>query len=80
MKTALRNMLKVARRFVLRFQMRSLEAHVDGCDECLACVRDPVVCMQIKLSRSVSCRELAWVRAEYNATFELGVRRVWDLA
>lgn len=80
MKTIIRNTLTAARRMALRFQMHCLLAHIDGCDECLACVRDPVVCMQIKLSRSIACRELAKVRAAYNATFQPGVRRVWDLA
>ena len=80
MKTVIRNTLTAARRMALHFQMRSLESHIDGCDECLECVRDPVVTLRIKVSRNISCRELARVRAAYNATFEPGVRRVWDLA
>ncbi len=80
MKTVIRNTLTAARRMALHFQMRSLESHIDGCDECLACVLDPLLVMRIKVSRNISCRELAKVRAAYNATFEPGVRRVWDLA
>lgn len=80
MKTAIKTTWTAFRRMALRFQMRCLLAHIDGCDECLACVRDPVVCMQIKLSRSIACRELAKVRAAYNATFKPGVRNVWRTA
>lgn len=77
MKTALKTTWTAARRLALRFQMRSLESHIDGCDECLECVRDPLMVMRIKVSRGISCRELAKVRAEYNATFRPGVRSVW---
>ncbi len=80
MKTVIRNTLTAARRMALHFQMRSLESHIDGCDECLQCVRDPVVCLQIKLSRNIACRDLAKVRAAYNATFQPGVRNVWRTA
>ncbi len=80
MKTAIKSTWIAARRMALRFQMHCLLAHIDGCDECLECVRDPVVCMQIKLSRSIACRELARVRAAYNATFAPGVRNVWRTA
>ena len=80
MKTVIRNTLTAARRMALHFQMRSLESHIDGCDECLECVRDPVVTLRIKVSRNISCRELARVRAAYNATFQPGVRNVWRTA
>lgn len=80
MKTVIRNALAVARRIPLRCQMRSLESHIDGCDECLECVSDPLTVMRIKVSRSISCRELARVRAKYNATFAPGVRNVWRTA
>jgi hypothetical protein len=80
MKTVIRNTLTAARRMALHFQMRSLESHIDGCDECLQCVRDPVVCLQIKLSRNIACRELARLRAEYNATLPPGKRAVWGWA
>ena len=80
MKTIIRNTLTAARRMALHFQMRSLEQHIDGCDECLACVRDPLIVMRINVSRNISCRELAKVRAAYNATFKPGVRNVWEAA
>ena len=78
--TVARNMRTDTKRKALHVQMRCLESHIEGCDECLECVRDPVVTLRIKVSRNISCRELARVRAAYNATFEPGVRRVWDLA
>lgn len=80
MKTAITATWTAARRMALHFQMRSLESHIDGCDECLACVRDPLIAMRIKVSRNISCRELAKTRAAYNATFRPGVRNVWEAA
>ena len=80
MKTAIKTTWTAFRRMALRFQMRCLLAHIDGCDECLACVRDPLLVMRIKVSRNLSCRELAKVRAAYNATFAPGVRNVWRTA
>ncbi len=80
MKTAIKSTWIAARRMALHFQMRSLEQHIDGCDECLACVRDPLIVMRINVSRNISCRELAKVRAAYNATFRPGVRNVWRTA
>jgi len=80
MKTALKNTLTAARRHWLRFQMNSLTAHIDGCDECLYCVRDPLLAMRIRVSRNISCRELARLRAEYNATLPPGKRAVWGWA
>ena len=80
MKTAIKTTWTAFRRKALHVQMRCLESHIDGCDECLECVRDPVVTLRIKVSRNISCRELAKVRAAYNATFKPGVRNVWRTA
>ena len=80
MKTAIKSTWIAARRMALRFQMRCLLAHIDGCDECLACVLDPLLVMRIKVSRNISCRELAKVRAAYNATLPPGKRAVWGWA
>ena len=80
MKTAIKTTWTAFRRMALRFQIRTLEVQIDGMGECLECVLDPLLVMRIKVSRNISCRELAKVRAAYNATFEPGVRRVWDLA
>lgn len=77
MKSTIRNTMNAARRLALRFQMRSLVAHIDGCDECLEGVRDPVTALRIRATRNTACRELAKVRAAYNATFAPGVRKVW---
>lgn len=80
MKTAIKTTWTAFRRMALRFQMKSLEQHIDGCDERLDSVRDPLTIVRIKVSRNISCRELAKVRAEYNATFAPGVRNVWRTA
>jgi len=72
MKTAIKTTWTAFLRMALRFQIRCLLAHIDGCDECLECVRDPLLVMRIKVSRNISCRELAKVRAAYNATLKPG--------
>ena len=80
MKTAIKSTWIVARRMALHFQMRSLEQHIDGCDRCMECVADPLTRQRITVASSVARRELAKVRAAYNATFKPGVRNVWRTA
>ena len=80
MKTIIRNTWTAVRRAALRFQMRSLEQHIDGCDECLFCIRDPLTRQRITAARELAHREIAKVRAAYNATFAPGVRKVWMTA
>jgi len=80
MKPALKNTLTAARRHWLRFQIRTLEVQIDGMAECLECVADPLTRQRIVVARCVARRELARIRAEYNATFAPGVRSVWRTA
>ncbi len=80
MKTALKNTLAAARRHWLRFQMASLEIQIDGMAEAIEAVDDPLLRLRIGTARAVARRELAKVRAAYNATFKPGVRNVWRTA
>jgi hypothetical protein len=80
MKTAIKSTWIAARRMALHFQMRSLEQHIDGCDECLECVADPLTRQRIVVARCVARRELARLRAEYSATLPVGKRVVWGWA
>ena len=80
MKSALISALTAARRLVLWFQMRSVEIHIYGLEEAMACVRDPITQGNMTISRHHARRELARLRAEYCATFKPGVRRTWSAA
>ena len=72
--------MKTIKRAWLKWQISSLDIQIDGMAECLECVADPLTRQRIIFARAIARRELARIRAEYNATFEPGVRRVWDLA
>ena len=76
----MKNALNAARRWALHFQMRSLEIQIDGMTECLDCVGDPLLVGRIQIARSVARRELAKVRANYNATLPPGSRATWRMA
>jgi hypothetical protein len=80
MKSALFFALTAARRAMLMFQIRSLEVTIYGQEECLACVTDPMLNARILVARSTARRELARVRAAYNATLPVGQRRTWSMA
>jgi len=80
MKTAIKTTWIAARRMALHVQMRCLESHIDGCDECLECVADPLTRQRIVVARCVARRELARLRAEYSATLPVGKRVVWGWA
>ena len=77
MKTAIKSALTVARRAVLWFQIRSVEIHIAGMNEVLACIGDPLLEGRIIGNRSLARRELARLRGEYIATLPPGQRRVW---
>jgi len=70
----------ILRRALLAFQMRSLEIQIAGQNECLECVGDKLLQGRIIIARSVARRELARVRAEYNATLPPGRRVTWSMA
>lgn len=72
--------MNLLRRFLLAFQIRAIEIHIDGCNECMGCVSDPMLLARIDLSRSRARRELAKARAEYNATLPVGKRKTWRMA
>lgn len=80
MKSALFSALTAARRAGLWFQIRSVEIHIAGMNEVLACIGDPLLEGRIIVNRSLARRELARLRGEYTATLAPGRRIVWSNA
>jgi len=76
----MKSLLTAIRRWILLFQVRSLEITIDGQNQTLECVRDQTTWSRIIFARADAKRELARLRAEYNATFAPGVRKVWMTA
>jgi hypothetical protein len=75
-----KELLNIIRRAILLYQIRSIEVTIDGQGECLALVDDLSMWGQIIVARIVARRELARLRAEYNATFPPGKRVTWRMA
>ena len=73
-------LINLMRRVWLYFAIRSVEITIAGQNECLDCVRDPLLHGRITLARSEARRELARLRGRYNATLPPGKRVVWRLA
>jgi hypothetical protein len=69
-----------ARRVWLWFAVRSVEIHIDGIGVAMEHVRCPMTLGRMEITRHIARGELARLRAEYNATFPPGVRRVWGSA
>lgn len=80
MKSALKSALTAARRAFLRFQIRSLEIHLDGIDAALEGVRDSLAIERARVAQAIARRELARVRSEYVATLPPGRRVIWSAA
>lgn len=80
MKKTISKAANFARRALLSYQARTLEAQLDGMDECMECVKDPLTRNRIIVARPIAQRELARIRAEYSATFPAGVRFTWRTA
>lgn len=76
----MKRVITVAKRAILLFQMRAIEIQIDGMNECMDAVRDPVVQFKITAARVNARKELARIRKEYNATLPAGERRTWRLA
>lgn len=76
----MKSLLTTIRRAILLFQVRSLEQQLDGMAECLDVVRDPLTRQRIASARELARRELARVRANYNATLPPGRRVIWGAA
>ena len=68
------------RRVWLYFPIRSVEITIAGQNECLDCVREPLLHSRILLARTEARRELARLRARYNATLPPGKRVTWSMA
>lgn len=60
-------LILLVRRAWLLFQMRALEATIDGQSECLECVSDPFLSNRILIAQINARKELRRIRSEYNA-------------
>lgn len=76
----IKRIINAARRAALAVEIYCLEIQLYGQNERLAVVRDPLMHGRIILARIQTKRELARVRAEYNATLPVGQRKTWRLA
>ncbi len=76
----MKSLLNIIRRAILMYQIRSLEITIAGQNECLECIGDKLLQGRIIIARSIARRELAKVRAEYNATLPPGKRVIWSMA
>ena len=72
-------MKRIKQAFLL-FQMRSLEAVIDGQSACLDLVRDPYTINQIIIAQINARNELRKVRMEYRALKSLSVADNWRMS
>lgn len=76
----MKNIIKAIRRAMANFQVRSLEATLQGQNDALEMVRDPLTRQCIALARMTTQRELAKARVRYSALLPVGDRRVFEVA
>jgi hypothetical protein len=76
----MKTLINAVKRAALAIEIYCLEIQIYGQNECLACVNDPMLSGRILLARSETKRELARVRAAYNATLPVGQRKTWEIA
>ena len=72
--------MKTLKRWLLYFEMRSLEICIDGQSECLMCVSDPYLTNRIIVAQLNARQELRRVRREYMALRNVSERNNWRLA
>lgn len=72
--------MKTLKRWLLYFQMRSLEICIYGQSECLMCVSDPYLTNRIIVAQLNARQELRRVRREYMALRKVSERNNWRLA
>lgn len=72
--------MKTLRRWLLWFQMRSLEIVIDGMSECLECVSDPERVNRIIMAQINARNELRSVRRDWMALRGESSRNSWRTA
>ena len=72
-------MKRIKQAFLL-FQMRSLEAVIDGQSACLDLVRDPYTINQIIIAQINARNELRKVRRAYNGLLGVSEKDGWRIA
>ena len=80
MKSTLFRPLTALYRVWLYFAIRSVEITIDGQTTALECIGDKLLQGRIVIARLEARRELARLRARYNATLPPGRRVTWRLA
>lgn len=70
--------MKLIRRLIYWFQMRSLEITLHSRQEAMLFVTDTMTLVNMEHAQDTTRRELARVRGRYNATFRPGIRQVWS--
>jgi hypothetical protein len=73
-------MIATLKRALLLFQIRCQQATIYGQDECLLCVRDPMLHSRILIARHHAKAELARLRAAYRALLPVRRTRIWEAA
>ncbi len=76
----MKTIIRAAKRAALYFQMRTLEALVDGQSECLECVSDPYLTNRIIVAQINARNELRKVRRAYNGLRGVSARDSWRVA
>lgn len=72
--------IRKAKCAALYFQMRTLEALIDGQSECLECVSDPYITNRIVIAQINARNELRKVRRAYSELRGLSGRNAWRVA
>lgn len=72
--------ITAAKRAAIYFQMRTLEALVDGQSECLDHVTDPFTINRIVMAQINARNELRKVRRAYNGLRGMSARDSWRIA
>ena len=68
------------RRALLMFQIRTLEADIDGYGRALESLSDTDLRLRVDASRNLALHTLSRLRGEYTATFLPGTRFTWGYA
>lgn len=76
----MKSIITAAKRAALHFQMRCLEAVIDGQSECLDHVTDPYLTNRIIVAQINARNELRKVRRAYNGMRGASTRDSWRIA
>lgn len=72
--------MKTLKRWLLYFQMRCVEATIDGRNKSAECVTDAIALCRIEYAQIESRKELRRIRKEYEALRPVRKLKSWRLA